>query len=158
MIRFGAIVVLCSLLAVGFSHSGNQNSNQCNGVGIPSRRECNVCQGTQPRDVTLRVRNVLREPFFEEVVKISCTRYKTLFYIMQQAAEVNSVFKFQATYFRSLGFFIDAINNVQGTWNVDRSWWQILDGNLLLTDVGASSYVPAHNEVVTFNLTSGDPH
>eukprot|EP00916_Digyalum_oweni_P017182 GHVL01028113.1.p1 GENE.GHVL01028113.1~~GHVL01028113.1.p1 ORF type:complete len:143 (-),score=0.03 GHVL01028113.1:325-753(-) len=98
---------------------------------------CVTCNLFRPKEVTLRVRNLIREPTFEETVTLNCTRYKTLFYMMQDAAEANSVFRFTAKNFgSSLGFFIEGINGVFGDWDLDKSYWEILDGELNQTPVG----------------------
>ncbi|KAK7109553.1 cobalamin binding intrinsic factor-like isoform X1 [Littorina saxatilis] len=118
---------------------------------------CVTCNLFRPKEVTLRVRNLIREPTFEETVTLNCTRYKTLFYMMQDAAEANSVFRFSATYDHAghPGFFVNAFNGVYSNWTEDRTWWQILDGDLNLTPVGISTYEPSAGETVTFNLTQG---
>ena len=52
-----------------------------------------TCNLFLPKEVTLRVRNVLREPTFDETVTLNCTRSKTLFLMMQEAADANSIFR-----------------------------------------------------------------
>ena len=56
-------------------------------------QKCNTCNLFSPKEVTLRVRNVLREPTFDETVTLNCTLAKTLFFMMQEAADANSIFR-----------------------------------------------------------------
>ncbi|KAL8562783.1 hypothetical protein ACOMHN_022658 [Nucella lapillus] len=120
-------------------------------------KRCFQCKLLRTKNVTLVVRNILRDTNFEESVTLSCTRAKTLFTMMMEAAEVNTAFKFSVSYNHAghPGFFVNAFNNVYSQWQVDQTWWQILDGNLNLTPVGASSYQPSDGETVTFNFTQG---
>ncbi|KAL8562784.1 hypothetical protein ACOMHN_022659 [Nucella lapillus] len=90
---------------------------------------------------------------------MTSTRYKTLFFLMQEAADVDSAFQFSVTYFAlPLGFFVDAINGLRGNFTLDQTWWAILGGNGKLTPVGVSSYEPDDGETVTFNFTQGGGH
>lgn len=68
------------------------SEDSCDGLEIPEHHQCNVCN-KKGQAVTLRVRNYLKPPLFQEAVSVICTRYETLFYIMQQAADINKAFK-----------------------------------------------------------------
>merc|ERR1712136_595044 len=93
--------------------SGRSKQPSCPRVKFPPEaKSCQSCKLVWPRDVTLVVRNVLREPFFENTIQVNCTRFPFLFDIMQQAAELDTAFRFTAKYFgETLGFFIEAIND-----------------------------------------------
>lgn len=55
--------------------------------------KCHKCTLLRPRHVTLVVRNTLKEPTFQESVTLRCTRFKTLFFMMQEAADINPVLR-----------------------------------------------------------------
>ncbi|XP_070210678.1 uncharacterized protein [Littorina saxatilis] len=152
MARF--LIFFALVLAVS-----SQNDTQCSQTGADAEKleDCITCNlFKKPKEVTIRVRNVLTEPNFEESLTVNCTRFKTLFYIMQEAAEANRFFRFTCKYYgKELGFFIEAFNDVFGNWAEKKTYWEILDGDLNQTPVGASNYVPKHGETVTFNLTQG---
>ncbi|XP_076460403.1 cobalamin binding intrinsic factor-like isoform X3 [Babylonia areolata] len=154
-------VLLLGACAIGVCHGWFGRPSGCRIFMSTSEAEtCFPCRFFGPREVTLVVRNILREPTFEESVKLSCTRSKTLFYMMMEAAEANTVFMFSASYNHAghPGFFVDAINGLYSQWEVDRTWWEILDGDLNHTPVGVSSYEPHNGETVTFNFTQYAGH
>ncbi|XP_076461593.1 cobalamin binding intrinsic factor-like isoform X1 [Babylonia areolata] len=153
-------LVLC-LCAISLCSGKGCKNRRCRFYPTPAElKRCVTCNAFQPKTVTLVVRNILREPTFEDSVKLRCTRSKTLFFMMQEAADVDPAFKFSASYNHAghPGFFVDAINGLYSQWEVDRTWWEILDGDLNHTPVGVSSYVPKHGETVTFNFTQGGGH
>ncbi|XP_076460402.1 cobalamin binding intrinsic factor-like isoform X2 [Babylonia areolata] len=154
-------VLLLGACAIGVCHGwfGRSRPSGCRIFMSTSEAEtCFPCRFFGPREVTLVVRNILREPTFEESVKLSCTRSKTLFYMMMEAAEANTVFMFSVTYFSGLGFYIDSINGTAGNYTLDKSYWQILDGDNKPTLLGVSSYEPHNGETVTFNFTQYAGH
>ncbi|XP_076461594.1 cobalamin binding intrinsic factor-like isoform X2 [Babylonia areolata] len=151
-------LVLC-LCAISLCSGKGCKNRRCRFYPTPAElKRCVTCNAFQPKTVTLVVRNILREPTFEDSVKLRCTRSKTLFFMMQEAADVDPAFKFSVTYFAHLGYFVNAMNGLASTYNLDKTWWAILDGNNNLTPVGVSSYVPKHGETVTFNFTQGGGH
>jgi hypothetical protein len=134
---------------------GSKGINGCPRFpGRDSGEDCFPCNFFSPKTVTLVVRNVLRDPNFEESVQLNCTRYKYLWNMLQEAADINKAFRFASTYFGSdLGFFINTMNGLTGDYNLDQSYWEILDGDDQQTPVGVSSYKPQDGETVTFNFT-----
>nr|UTK45834.1 hypothetical protein [Crepidula fornicata] len=123
---------------------------------VAEYRQCITCTLFKTKEVTLRIKNILRDPNFDESVTLKCTRSKTLFYMMQEAADINKKFRPTVKYFGTpLGFFVQAINGLFGNYTADQSFWEILDGNNQQTSVGVSSYVPKNGETVTFNFTQG---
>lgn len=74
---------------------------------------------------------------------------------METAVDINTNFtNFTATYFPKLGYYIEAINGVFSTYNLDKSFWYFLDDNTGkgLT-VGVSTYLPKNNDHIIANLT-----
>ena len=78
---------------------------------------------------------------------------------MEEAVELNSNFRFSATYYppyngSSMGYFIDTLNTLGGNFT-ERTYWQILSQPTdLALDCGVSSYIPENNEIVLFNFTT----
>ncbi|KAK7478927.1 hypothetical protein BaRGS_00029794 [Batillaria attramentaria] len=104
------------------------NCSKCNLLEKPDRRNF--------KTVTLRATNFIKDPTFETEVTLERTRSKTLFYMLEEAAETNSDFRFTATYFGvDLGYFIEAVNRVFANSSASQ-FWNILDGNLDPTPVG----------------------
>eukprot|EP00745_Piridium_sociabile_P030222 TRINITY_DN50050_c0_g2_i2.p1 TRINITY_DN50050_c0_g2~~TRINITY_DN50050_c0_g2_i2.p1 ORF type:complete len:136 (-),score=17.30 TRINITY_DN50050_c0_g2_i2:2-409(-) len=126
--------LLLSICAVSVCHGW---WNRCSPFWSPADvNHCTPCNLFRPKQVTLHVRNVLIAPTFQESITLNCTHSKTLFSMMMEAAESNSLFRFSVKYYGvKLGFLIEAING-QASFISNQTWWQILDGNKKLTLVG----------------------
>ncbi|XP_060584228.1 uncharacterized protein LOC132740363, partial [Ruditapes philippinarum] len=77
---------------------------------------------------TYTINNQLREPFFNNSVTMEIVdEDSALIDYMERAVDQNKTLftKFTATYFSGLGYFIESINNVSGTFAVDQSYWEI---------------------------------
>ncbi|KAK6191585.1 hypothetical protein SNE40_003235 [Patella caerulea] len=118
--------------------------------------ECKgLCDCPNIIDVKLIVQNYFRPDFFEYNVTLRNTTQATLIRHLESAAKVNPHFSFSANYHPQWGYFISTINDLTGNWTLDKTYWRILDSDYNQLQLGASSYVPEHQELVIFNFTTG---
>ncbi|KAK6180772.1 hypothetical protein SNE40_008764 [Patella caerulea] len=109
-----------------------------------------------PNHVTLIARNQIQSPNFEFRQTVRKPPGTPLIRYLESAADQDSNFKFNATYFPSpLGYSIGCIHGLAGIWTPDRTWWKILGSDGQGLQLGVSSYVPEDNEVITFEFTKG---
>ncbi|XP_060587525.1 uncharacterized protein LOC132743030 [Ruditapes philippinarum] len=121
------------------------------------KTDCINCN-TEKR-FTYTINNQLREPFFNNSVTMEIVdEDSALIDYMERAVDQNKTIftKFTATYFSGLGYFIESINNVSGTYAVDKSYWEIRT-QTGPTTVGVSSFIPTDGVEVLFNLTISSP-
>ncbi|KAL3831412.1 hypothetical protein ACJMK2_023163 [Sinanodonta woodiana] len=77
------------------------------------------------KQLTYTIRNRVQAPPFEYSLQIPFC-HQPFIRIMERAVNESANYKFTATYFPTWGYFIDAINGVQGFYTVNQTWWQFL--------------------------------
>ncbi|XP_052809954.1 uncharacterized protein LOC128238267 [Mya arenaria] len=100
------------------------------------------------------VNNEINVPYFNHSVDLFIIDEKPLVYYMSTACKkYPDVFtNYSATYFPTVGYFIDSINGLAGDWDTDKSYWRILNFSQPLS-VGVSSYVPRPGDNIVLNFT-----
>ncbi|CAG5115607.1 unnamed protein product [Candidula unifasciata] len=150
MVRVSVLLVFLAMyLSTGASkRTLATNPNQC-ALELPH------CK-TYGKHINVKIiaRNDLVEPNFEEEVTISSQPQSPLIYFLEQAAELNGAFNFSATYYPTLGYFIDTINGVRG-FKENKTFWHIISVDRLGSlECGSSSFIPINNDIILFNFTT----
>ncbi|ESO82162.1 hypothetical protein LOTGIDRAFT_237142 [Lottia gigantea] len=150
--RICLVLALCCLFTVdGSSQATKKDHSKTAYPKTPPRPS--DCESFEKIDVHLTLQNQLQPEYFEYNVTLHDVPKHQLIRHLELAAEKDKHFKFSATYFAGLGYFIDSINGLFGKWNPDKTYWEILNSHLEQTELGVGSYVPTHGELVTFNFT-----
>ncbi|XP_005109252.2 uncharacterized protein LOC101855904 [Aplysia californica] len=148
---------LALALAVSFANGKSFNPKMDNEGAILPPDLPAVCGTTcgPPITVTLKVKNQHQAPYFESEMQLSGSPQRTLFSMMQEAADKNPSFNFAVSYHGSVsGFHVTTINQLASSLDT-KTYWKILEhpmGNSL--SQGVSDYVPLDGAVVMFNFTT----
>ncbi|CAL1540365.1 unnamed protein product [Lymnaea stagnalis] len=140
------ILATLSLLADGQTLEPKKKRDRCD----YEQPTCGICG--RKINVTIIATNSLQGDNFELTVPIIREHKRNLLSFLQQAAELENGFKFQATYFANLGYYIDSINGVRAS-PENKTYWQISSDGVSL-QCGVSSYVPKNEDVILFNFTT----
>ncbi|XP_052811954.1 uncharacterized protein LOC128239369 isoform X2 [Mya arenaria] len=98
------------------------------------------------------VRNQRVEPAFLYSIRMRIEDNQPLIYYMEKACDKEpEKFKYSATYFPELGYFIDSIKGVAGDRKTHKSSWKIFNFSQLLNE-GVSSYIPCPDDEITINF------
>ncbi|RUS91571.1 hypothetical protein EGW08_000686 [Elysia chlorotica] len=116
------------------------------------------CHCGQAISVSVLVSNQIQEPFFEYRTEVKERPQRELIHLLEDASTQDMRFRFHAQHYGSMGYAITTINDLAAS-AVNKTYWMIsshpegFDAPRSLP-LGVSSYIPAHKEVVMFNLTS----
>lgn len=146
--------------ACGRRSSGDDQPSTGQGSGSSSSgtiiNAC--CQCGQPISLSLVVSNQIQEPFFEYRSEIKGIRQRELLHHLEEASLKSVNFRFSSEHFGSLGYMITKINGLAAS-TENKTYWHISSLPIGLTEfqslpLGMSFYIPADNEIVSFNFTS----
>ncbi|XP_060587522.1 uncharacterized protein LOC132743028 [Ruditapes philippinarum] len=110
---------------------------------------------------TFTVKNQLRKPEFNKSVIMKIENEKSPLIEYMEKAVVDDeqkrlMEKFTVTYYSGKGYFIEAINDVRGTYLADKSYW-LIRSDLKKTDKGISSFIPQDGTEVLLELITDGP-
>ncbi|XP_046578461.1 uncharacterized protein LOC124286157 [Haliotis rubra] len=148
-----AILLTLGLCASLYDTTSTTTPAQATTLG-PYHTPCGLCG--RKIDVTLRVQNFLRKPYFSYTVQIRRMRKRQLIFFLQKAADMRVEFRFSASY-GQWGYFIDTMNGLETNYDKDETWWHIKNQTMSLP-LGSSSYIPYDGEIITYEFVQRGPH
>ncbi|XP_046578460.1 uncharacterized protein LOC124286156 [Haliotis rubra] len=116
---------------------------------------CGVC-GPEI-DVAITIQNFIVKPFFNHTIELFGMRQQVLIFFMEKAAKKQTEFRFAGKY-GAYGFLVETINGLTSNYNLNKTWWQIIDQDMAMLNEGVSSHIPQHQETVIFNFTQSADH
>ncbi|KAL8590255.1 hypothetical protein ACOMHN_006371 [Nucella lapillus] len=100
-------------------------------------------------NVTLKIRNGIRQPTFEGEIRVHAQR-QPLRYILLIAAGLDSMFRYQSQHFKGYGDYLVSLNGVSNDVTDHLAAWQLHSEHYGLIVDNIDDFIPEDNDVITF--------